>query len=387
METRKFTRQELYELVWSTPMTKLAERLGISAATLRKKCHEHDIPTPGSGYWTQLAVARAPERSALPASSSANDAIFVERTMLSPGALQPTVPGVEVQDTLAEPHPAVIWLDKALSSADRDEYQRLIVGGTWGVQACLRPVCRDRALLLIDSLFKALEARGHRVHVGVRGKSSHLEQILIVVAGSEFGVEIEEKLGRKPHVLNAEERKEKERHAWFTPPKYDYFPTKELKIHFSYQHWKYTGRKSWSDTATQRLDDLLGHFVLAVEEAARVSGSERRGAEEQARIRLEEERQRLRGERLQWWRQHLAKDLERMAADWRGATTVQSFLDAFDVARPAHLRTDVERNWFAAARAYAEKLNPLNEPSSIARDLEPSDEILEREIAAQNAGR
>jgi len=48
MET-KITRKELYNIVWSTPMIKLAARYGISDVALRKKCVKHDIPTPGLG--------------------------------------------------------------------------------------------------------------------------------------------------------------------------------------------------------------------------------------------------------------------------------------------------------------------------------------------------
>lgn len=56
MNTRKLARRELYDLVWSMPMTKLAPRFGISDVALRKRCHNHEIPTPGAGYWAQLAA-------------------------------------------------------------------------------------------------------------------------------------------------------------------------------------------------------------------------------------------------------------------------------------------------------------------------------------------
>ena len=51
---KEYTRQELYELVWSTPMVKFAKEFGLSDAGLRKTCVKHDIPTPPLGYWARL---------------------------------------------------------------------------------------------------------------------------------------------------------------------------------------------------------------------------------------------------------------------------------------------------------------------------------------------
>jgi hypothetical protein len=46
---KEYTRQELYDLVWTTPLVKLAKRYGLSDVGLRKICVKHDIPTPPPG--------------------------------------------------------------------------------------------------------------------------------------------------------------------------------------------------------------------------------------------------------------------------------------------------------------------------------------------------
>jgi hypothetical protein len=51
---KEYTRQELYDLVWSTPMVKFAKEFGLSDVGLRKTCVKHDIPTPPLGYWARL---------------------------------------------------------------------------------------------------------------------------------------------------------------------------------------------------------------------------------------------------------------------------------------------------------------------------------------------
>jgi hypothetical protein len=49
------TRAELYELVWSIPITSVAKTVGISGAGLAKLCRRHQIPCPPRGYWAKQA--------------------------------------------------------------------------------------------------------------------------------------------------------------------------------------------------------------------------------------------------------------------------------------------------------------------------------------------
>lgn len=111
MET-KITRQMLYDLVWSTPMTKLAARYGISDVALRKKCVKHDIPTPGLGYWAKLTAGQRIPRPKLP-KSKAPDLIPLEPLIRNPsGDPAPQVPDVEVPLKLGNPHPVIAFLKK-----------------------------------------------------------------------------------------------------------------------------------------------------------------------------------------------------------------------------------------------------------------------------------
>ena len=53
MPEQELTRRAMYDLVWSRPMTKVAEDLGISDVALKKICDKHRIPTPPRGYWAK----------------------------------------------------------------------------------------------------------------------------------------------------------------------------------------------------------------------------------------------------------------------------------------------------------------------------------------------
>ena len=54
MEKITFTRQELYDLFWSTPITRLSKKYGISFHKLKSTCEKMDIPVPDYGHWMRL---------------------------------------------------------------------------------------------------------------------------------------------------------------------------------------------------------------------------------------------------------------------------------------------------------------------------------------------
>jgi hypothetical protein len=61
------TREELFEKVWTEPMTKLAKSFGISDVGLRKKCKKLNIPLPPQGYWLRKQFGKTTPRPELPA--------------------------------------------------------------------------------------------------------------------------------------------------------------------------------------------------------------------------------------------------------------------------------------------------------------------------------
>lgn len=61
-----FTRSELYDLVWSKPIQKLAVEFGLSDVGLSKACKKADIPVPERGYWAKKAAGKSTIRVALP---------------------------------------------------------------------------------------------------------------------------------------------------------------------------------------------------------------------------------------------------------------------------------------------------------------------------------
>lgn len=66
MTPKTLTRQEMYDLVWSKPMTQLATEFELSDVGLRKICKAAQVPTPGLGYWAKLANGKKVTKTELP---------------------------------------------------------------------------------------------------------------------------------------------------------------------------------------------------------------------------------------------------------------------------------------------------------------------------------
>lgn len=66
----KLTRQQLYDLVWQKPATKLAKELEISDVAIGKMCKRYNIPRPSTGYWAKLAAGKRVIQQPLPKAKS-----------------------------------------------------------------------------------------------------------------------------------------------------------------------------------------------------------------------------------------------------------------------------------------------------------------------------
>jgi hypothetical protein len=60
------TRADLYQLVWSTPMSQLAKEFEMSDVGLKKICKAAYVPTPTLGYWAKLKSGKRVSKTPLP---------------------------------------------------------------------------------------------------------------------------------------------------------------------------------------------------------------------------------------------------------------------------------------------------------------------------------
>lgn len=60
-------REDLYRLVWTAPVSEVAERLGVSDVALAKLCRRAAIPTPARGFWARVEAGQTLIPPPLPA--------------------------------------------------------------------------------------------------------------------------------------------------------------------------------------------------------------------------------------------------------------------------------------------------------------------------------
>ncbi len=86
------TRRELHDLVWSKPMTKVAEGFGVSGSYMARVCLTLHVPCPPRGYWAKLAAGRAPAPTPLPDARPGDPEVWTKDERLLPrGMRKPSI--------------------------------------------------------------------------------------------------------------------------------------------------------------------------------------------------------------------------------------------------------------------------------------------------------
>lgn len=174
VEREAFTRQEFYDLVWSTAMTKLAKRFGMSDVGLRKICVKHAVPTPPAGYWAKLQHGKKVRKVPMPAAAAG----ISDRVVVSVYAVQELPEAVvaaqqaaeeKLPDSIVVPaeapsrlHHVASATRQALKAAKADHEQFLKTEpGPGVVSAQVGKPSVQRVVLIVDTMARTLERLGH----------------------------------------------------------------------------------------------------------------------------------------------------------------------------------------------------------------------------------
>lgn len=195
------SRQDLFDKVWSQPVTKVAAELGLSDTAVRKMCDRHDIPVPSRGYWAQVAAGKTFPRPHLrPAKNASLESItFVGAAQPSPEikaaaerikakAVRPRSPAEEcraMDAAVVEPtpagdddiHPLAVRTRDKLAGSKAGELARVSGKGLFTVAGAADQAGRIAEILTL--LLRAMEARGT---VAVAGSSWRSSQTFLKLA-------------------------------------------------------------------------------------------------------------------------------------------------------------------------------------------------------------
>lgn len=216
----KFTRQALYDLLWSMPKTSVAAELGLSDVGLGKICREAHIPIPPRGYWARVSAGQKPPRTSLPTRGPGEiDHVTVGRQTWSPREERitelpppPTFPesladvrmcakkllgALTVAKTLNNPHPLIAKLLAA------DEQRRKDLEGrpySWDKPLFDDPSARRR-LKILNAVFLMVSKGGFKPTL--RGKNAEEPGVIVGNIHVSFTLETIEQRSR-PGRLTAE---------------------------------------------------------------------------------------------------------------------------------------------------------------------------------------
>ncbi|MCA0909792.1 hypothetical protein [Qipengyuania gaetbuli] len=323
-----FTRREIYDLVWSTPMIHLAKELGVSDVALHKICRKHDIPNPPLGWWARKAAGKAVEQIPLPEIESDRPAaIFIRNAPAADWKTQ----AIEVaerkaksapQSSAAIPKRGSVIVRNTLAALRRGEAneQGLICIREAGLVPCsIAKQSIGRVAEFLPRLEMAAEVQGFTL-------TADEKPIRFSDGAQTVQFEITEGYTREKHELTRKEKAERaawekrsERRGWryvhgdshpiFAD--WDYHPTGRLSISFE-PVWYYrqpTPRRSFNDGKRQRLEDLADKIAIGIAVVAAAKAERKRKDDEQARLYKEQRQRREREARLKYIEERRSDEL------------------------------------------------------------------------------
>ena len=370
--SREFSRAELYQLVWTTPLRHLAKTIGVSDVAIAKRCRAAAIPLPGLGYWAKKEAGKRVVQTALsPRGLGQSNEITIGRqdhygqtyseeellelTIPEPPTFEDDMDAVRVRadaiaarvrpSTLARPHPVTAKL------LQEDEIRRKRhATSKWSWDAPIFDGAQEqRRLRLINSLCNALASCGYKCVA--QGKDGY--QLSTHIGDQRIGFSLAPKgYDRQKHYPGVRVPNDG-----------------KLTLHLDWHHLPDGQPSSWVDEKglmlEKRLPEIVAGLLVAaewvyratlirrhsylVERKAQAIKDQKRRMEEAAR------KERDRVERAtQKRREALLQDVH----SWKTALQIREYVQAH---LDCHEATDALREWGDWALTEADRIDPLKQ--------------------------
>ncbi|WP_431134720.1 hypothetical protein [Psychroserpens mesophilus] len=321
MSDKKGLKQkDLYDLVWSKPLTTLAKELNFDAYNLRKICKQHNIPLPQSGHWQKIKHNKKVSKTTFPIDVEKDKTTILyldEKGYIAynpPGKVKSKLKteietskelSLKVPDKLSKPHKYIIATKeyhKAIKIRNKTRNWSMKIDDSDALSINVSDGLFSRALRFMDTLIKAMEKRGYIIKV-----SNHTT---ITVFEQSYDIRLSEKNRRVKRETN---------NSWDS---FDLEPTGNLCLKLDDLYPK----KEWSDTKTKPLEDKLADILVWIETRAKEDKARKIERaiwrEEQEKLRkIEEDLQKVKDEELSNF-----KALLTMATRWHKAEYLRKFI-------------------------------------------------------------
>jgi hypothetical protein len=284
----RIERNQLYELVWSKPLTEVAKEYDVSDKSIAKICEKLNVPVPGLGYWRKIEVGEEIPKRNLP-------------------DIPPNAPTYHIISK-KEPNYELVISEEAQKQIDyeNDPANKIIVPGKRGFLHLLLKkteislkllhtrsnilVSRaeegifkisvsksefNRAFRILNTLVRELENRKFPVYID-KGL------IKVKIFGQEIGFSLKEKnrrieLPQKPGSFYKD---------------YDFLPTGILILSIENVDVDHSIRKNFSDNYSGKVEAKLNEFMIALLVCSQAMIAEKKYRDEQHKIYQEKQRKR-----------------------------------------------------------------------------------------------
>jgi hypothetical protein len=343
-----YSREKLYEEVWTESVVQVAKRYGVSDVAIHKVCKSLNIPVPPPGYWARVRAGQKLKKTPLPPSNGISEKIGArtyEGKKVSnelPQVLSFLTEDERHKIFTAAQHiqigPEDTPLHKkinAYKSAVREwnkkdtrtEGAKKSLKNYYNRPPFLAGVISDETLprvyRILDTLFRAVEKLGGSVNDGLslQIRNEHVE------------LEIFENQDEVNHILTRQEAQEKiiyedaKRHdRWASKPnirKYDYAFNGRLRICIRKNRY-------FRDSDKVNIESRLGEMLIELYEESEVVRIDREAREEAKRKEAEEKR--LREEHRERYNEEVDKTiaLTNEAQDYDLACKIRAYITALE---------------------------------------------------------
>ncbi|NJY61429.1 hypothetical protein HC174_01490 [Salinimicrobium sp. CDJ15-81-2] len=263
MKSKVFTREELYNLVWSKSLKEITEEFLVSYHSFKRICKDNQIPLPPQGHWSKKRFGKESPPPPLPVSDKYENINLYIRTQGDkrdlgslnyfdkrkikiendplvnlkvpkklPKKLDPIVSATKSSQPVNHPRENGIW-----DFTKRYSYGKIAVSASEKVFS--------RALRIIHTLVKAIKARGHSF-------SFIYNRSYIVIDGIELAVRFRE---RHKRIIYTDE--------------YGHRSSKLEPIGLiTLITGEYSSRKEWNESENLPLEEKLSQIITWLEIAA-----------------------------------------------------------------------------------------------------------------------
>lgn len=346
METIKLSRKQLYDLVWSIPISKLTQKYSISNEGFKKICKKFEIPMPQNGFWLKLKYNKKVKIEKLNPIFGGIDKIVmtlreegntinVDQTPLTIRTKEiendPNAP-LTVPETITKPDILTIqtkdyWKGKIKFNSYRED-NRIVYPIRVGNN------CKKRALLFMDTFTKLLRYRGHTWSKEYGSEGVLIDTVFIKIDLREASKRI--------------------------PPttKYgssQYIPTGEFIIKMG----KYSEVKEWRDGKT-KIEEMLAKIMAKLE----IYAAHEKIRKEESRIYwLKYEEEKKRKEEIKILRnQEIEKfnNLVALSEQYNKSLIIRKYIEAKkEKAQNENILDQETQEWINWANDKADWLDPL----------------------------